>query len=151
MRTLFALLIFALPVRADEAADARAVRTVLDDQVMAWNKGDLDGFMAGYWNSDDLTFISGGTLTRGWKATKERYEKRYKADGKEMGRLNFSDLHVELLSPTAAVVRGKFDLTFANETDEKKKTASGRYTLIMKKIDGAWKVTHDHTSADEPK
>jgi beta-aspartyl-peptidase (threonine type) len=151
MRPLLLLLVLAAPLRADEAADARAVRTVLDDQVMAWNKGDLDGFMAGYWNSDDLTFISGGTLTRGWKATKERYEKRYKADGKEMGRLNFSDLHVELLSPTAAVVRGKFDLTFAKETDEKKKTASGRYTLIMKKIDGAWKVTHDHTSADEPK
>jgi len=151
MRPLLLLLVLAAPLRADEAADARAVRTVLDDQVMAWNKGDLDGFMAGYWNSDDLTFISGGTLTRGWKATKERYEKRYKADGKEMGALNFSEIHVEVLSPTVAVVRGKFDLTFAKETDEKKKTASGRYTLIMKKIDGAWKVTHDHTSADEPK
>jgi beta-aspartyl-peptidase (threonine type) len=151
MRTLFGLLLFAAPVRADDAADARAVRTVLDDQVLAWNKGDLDGFMAGYWNSDDLTFISGGTLTRGWKATKERYEKRYKADGKEMGALAFSDLHVEVLSPTAALVRGKFELVFAKETDPKKKTASGRYTLIVKKIDGAWKVTHDHTSADDPK
>lgn len=151
MRTVFAFLLLAAPLRADDAADARAVRTVLDAQVMAWNKGDLDGFMAGYWNSDDLTFISGGTLTRGWKATKERYEKRYKADGKEMGALNFNDLHVEVLSPTAVMVRGKFELVFAKETDAKKKTASGRYTLIMKKIDGAWKVTHDHTSADEPK
>ncbi len=151
MRPFLCLLLFALPVRADDAADAKAVRAVLEAQAAAWNKGDLDGFMAGYWNSPDLTFISGGTLTTGWKATKERYEKRYKADGKEMGALTFSDLHVEVLSPTAAMVRGKFELVFAKETDPKKKTASGRYTLIVKKIDGAWKVTHDHTSADDPK
>lgn len=151
MRPFLLLLLVALPVRADDAADAKAVRAVLEAQAAAWNKGDLDGFMAGYWNSPDLTFISGGTLTKGWKATKERYEKRYKADGKEMGALTFSDLHVEVLSPTAAMVRGKFELVFAKETDPKKKTASGRYTLIVKKIDGAWKVTHDHTSADDPK
>lgn len=151
MRPLLLLLACALPVRADDAVDAKAVRGVLEAQQAAWNKGDLDGFMAGYWNSDDLTFISGGTLTKGWKATKERYEKRYKADGKEMGALTFSDVHVEMLSPTAAMVRGKFELVFAKETDPKKKTPSGRYTLIVKKVGGAWKVTHDHTSADEPK
>ena len=61
-------------VRADDEKDIRAV---LDAQVIAWNKGDLDGFMAGYWNDEKLTFISGGDLTSGWKKTKERYVKRY--------------------------------------------------------------------------
>ncbi len=60
-----------------------AVRAVLDAQVAAWNKGDLDSFMAGYWKAPELSFYSGGTVTKGWEATLERYRKRYKADGKE--------------------------------------------------------------------
>ncbi len=67
------------------ADDEKDIRTVLDAQALAWNKGDLDGFMAGYWNDDQLTFISGGEITSSWKKTKERYEKRYKSEGKEMG------------------------------------------------------------------
>ena len=107
--------------------------------------------MAGYWNDEKLTFISGGDITFGWKKTKERYEKRYKADGKEMGKLTFSELQAEVLSPTAAVVRGKFELTLEKEKDEKKKTPRGRFTLILKKFPDGWKITHDHTSAEEVK
>ena len=59
------------------AADSAAVRQVLDLQVAAWNRGDLEGYMAGYWKSEQLTFFSGGTVTRGWDATLARYRKRY--------------------------------------------------------------------------
>ncbi|MBP3954669.1 nuclear transport factor 2 family protein [Gemmata sp. G18] len=133
------------------AGDEKDIRAVLDAQVIAWNKGDLDGFMAGYWNDDQLTFISGGDITTGWKKTKERYEKRYKADGKEMGKLVFSDLHVETFSPNAAMMRGKFELTFEKEKDDAKKTARGRFTLILRKTPDGWKIVHDHTSAEEKK
>jgi uncharacterized protein (TIGR02246 family) len=131
------------------SADEKEIRAVLDAQVVAWNKGDLDGFMAGYWNDEALTFISGGDMTSGWKKTKERYVKRYQADGKEMGKLTFSELHVETFSPNAAMLRGKFELAF--EKDDKKKKASGRFTLIVRKFPDGWKITHDHTSADEVK
>jgi uncharacterized protein (TIGR02246 family) len=144
----FLVLLLAPVARADDEKDIRAV---LDAQAIAWNKGDLDGFMAGYWNDEKLTFISGGDITFGWKKTKERYVKRYQADGKEMGKLVFSDFHAEVLSPTAAVVRGKFELTFEKEKDDKKKHARGRFTLILKKFPDGWKVTHDHTSAEEVK
>src|SRR5262245_54577194 len=133
------------------SADEKEIRAVLDAQVTAWNKGDLDGFMAGYWNDDALTFISGGDITNGWKKTKERYEKRYKADGKEMGKLTFSELHVETFSPNAAMLRGKFELVFEKEKDEKKKTARGRFTLILRKFPAGWEIPHDHTSAEETK
>ena len=136
---------------AARADDAQDVRAVLDAQVAAWNKGDLDGFMAGYWNDDALTFISGGDLTTGWKATKERYEKRYRTDGKEMGTLTFGELHVEPLGPTAAMARGRFALAFAKEKAEDKKTASGRFTLILRKTPAGWKIVHDHTSVEEKK
>jgi beta-aspartyl-peptidase (threonine type) len=145
------LIPFLLPAVARGADDEKDIRAVLDAQVVAWNKGDLDGFMAGYWNDDSLTFISGGDITSGWKKTKERYEKRYKSEGKEMGQLAFSDFHAEVLSPTAAVVRGKFELVFEKEKDDKKKTARGRFTLILKKFPDGWKIVHDHTSAEEVK
>jgi beta-aspartyl-peptidase (threonine type) len=147
-----ALLALTLPARADETPDAaKEIRAVLDAQAAAWNKGDLDGFMSGYWNDDKLTFISGGDITFGWKPTMERYQKRYKSEGKEMGKLAFSELHVEPLSATAALVRGKFELTFEKATDPKRKTARGRFTLIVKKLPAGWKITHDHTSAEEMK
>jgi beta-aspartyl-peptidase (threonine type) len=129
------------------AADEAAVRKVLDDQVAAWNTGDLDAFMAGYWNDDALAFTSDGAETSGWKATKERYEKRYKSEGKEMGQLSFSELKFEGLSPNAAVVRGVFTLVLAKAP----KPAMGRFTLVFRKFPDGWKITHDHTSsAREP-
>jgi uncharacterized protein (TIGR02246 family) len=138
--TRFAVIALALlgsMVRADDAADIKAV---LDDQQAAWNKGDLVGFMKGYWNSKDLTFVSGKDITRGWEPTLERYKKRYQADGKEMGKLDFSDVQVQVLAPGVAVVTGKWELTLTKET------VGGRYTLILKKLDEGWRIVHDHTS-----
>src|SRR5262245_21308676 len=79
------------------ADDEKAIRAVLDDQVKAWNKGDLDGFMVGYWNSEELTFISQGSIRKGWKETRDRYEKRYWSgtDRPERGELSFADLQIE--------------------------------------------------------
>ena len=124
-------------VRADDAADIRAV---LDAQAAAWNKGDLAGYMAGYWNSKDLTFVSGKDVTRGWQETFDRYKKRYQADGKEMGKLTFSDQTVEVLSPGVSIVTGKWELVLSKET------IGGRYTLIVKKLDVGWRIVYDHTS-----
>jgi beta-aspartyl-peptidase (threonine type) len=124
------------------AADAarRAVRKVLDDQVAAWNKGDLEGFMAGYWKSDDLTFFSGKDKTQGWNATLQRYRKRYQREGKEMGKLTFSDLRIEFLGPDAAFVRGRFRVVLKSATPE------GLFTLLFRKTADGWKIVHDHTS-----
>ena len=137
MSHLALAVILAIGAPAD---DEKAIRGVLDAQVAAWNKGDLAGFMAGYWNSDKLFYISGGKSAQGWKALKERYEKIYQGEGKEMGKLAFSELNVELLSGDAALVRGKWEVTMTKET------VGGWFTLIVKKFPDGWKVTHDHTS-----
>jgi ketosteroid isomerase-like protein len=121
-------------------ADEKAIRQVLDDQVVAWNKGDLEGFMKGYWNSKELTFLSGKDLTRGWQETLERYKKRYQAEGKEMGKLAFADVVIQELAPGVALVTGKWELTLSKEK------VGGRYTLIMKKLPEGWRIVHDHTS-----
>src|SRR4051812_44988441 len=97
---LFACVVLAPVAAADDEKD---IRRVLDDQVAAWNKGDLVEFMKGYWKSKDLTFVSGKDATRGWDETLERYKKRYQAEGKEMGKLQFSEVEVRTLAPDIAL------------------------------------------------
>lgn len=119
---------------------ATAIRDVLDQQVAAWNRGDLEGFMEGYWKSDELTFFSGNDRTSGWEGTLKRYRDKYQGEGKEMGQLAFSELEIEMLGADAAFVRGRFTL----ETSVGKPT--GLFTLIVKKLPEGWRIVHDHTS-----
>jgi beta-aspartyl-peptidase (threonine type) len=127
---------------AADGPDAKAdVQKVLESQAAAWNKNDLSGFMAGYWNSPELTFYSGNTKTKGWQATLERYQKRYQTDKKSMGKLTFSELQVEPLGVDSAWVGGRWNLELPDET------LKGLFTLIFKKTPQGWKIIHDHTSA----
>jgi beta-aspartyl-peptidase (threonine type) len=127
-----------------QPGQAAQIRAVLDAQIGCWNKGDLDGFMATYWNSPKLSFQSGGTRTLGWEPTRARYHKRYKAEGKDMGTLTFSEVEIEPLAPEIAIVRGRWKLTMRDGS-----APEGLYTLIVKHMPEGWRITHDHTSVAE--
>lgn len=126
------------------SAAETGIRAVLDAQVAAWNAGKLEDFMSGYWRSPKLTFFSGGRKLSGWDATLERYRKNYQAEGKEMGKLKFSDLDIQLLGGSAAVVRGRYELKMSDG-----KELSGLYTLVFRKFTDGWKIIHDHTSSNQ--
>ncbi len=133
-----------------QAASAQAeVEQVLRAQQQAWNRHDLDAFMAGYWKSPDLTFFSGAKENQGWQATLDRYRTAYASPGHEMGRLEFSGLRVEMLSGDAAFVRGSWQLTFSDGKTSDGKTPHGLFTLIFRKFPEGWKIVHDHTSVAE--
>ncbi len=117
------------------------IRATLSAQQAAWNEGNLEEFMETYWKSDDLRFVSGTEVSKGWSKTLRRYRERY-GDGRSLGRLRFQDLDVELVRHDVAVVIGRFELTRDQSFD------SGLFTLVMKQIDGAWRIVHDHTVAD---
>ena len=141
---LLPVAVIASALAADPTADQ--VRGVLTAQADAWNKGDLDGFLATYWDSPDLVFYSGGAVSKGRKAVAERYRKNYQADGKEMGKLTFADLEAEALGPDAAMARGRWKVVTSKETME------GLFTRVLKKFPDGCKIVHDHTSkADPPK
>ena len=95
-------------------AGKAAVENVLRVQQEAWNRHDLDGFMAGYWKSAELTFFSGAKQTGGWQATLDRYKLTYASPGHEMGKLEFSGLRIEMLGAAAAFVRGAWGLTMSD-------------------------------------
>jgi beta-aspartyl-peptidase (threonine type) len=121
--------------------DQDAVRQVLLDQQAAWNRGDLEAFMGGYWHSPDLTFFSGGSERHGWDDTLARYRQRYQGEGREMGRLTFDDLRVEVVAPDVAYVRGRWQVVTSKET------LGGLFTLIFRKFPEGWRIVHDHTSS----
>lgn len=120
------------------------IKHMLVSQIEAWNNGQLEGFMLGYWHSPELTFFSGATITKGWEPTLQRYRERYRGQGKEMGKLEFQDLNIDLLGRKAAVVTGKFQLTTTNG-----QKPHGVFTLIVKRMPGGWRIVHDHTSSAE--
>jgi len=115
------------------------VLAVMARQSAAWNRGDVAGFMAGYWNSPDLVFASGDQITRGWQPTLDRYKKSYDSKAK-MGELTFGDLDVNVLTKDLAVVLGSWSLK--REKDNPK----GKFTLIFRRTKDGWRVIHDHTS-----
>ncbi len=125
---------------ADQKAEA-AIRAVMEQQVAAWNRHDLEGFMAGYWNSPELTFFSGGRESKGWQAALDRYKKRYQAAGHDMGKLEFAGLRLDMLGSDAAFVRGEFHLTMPDGT-----TPHGLFTLVFRKFPDGWKIVHDHSA-----
>lgn len=143
--TLFFLLIvvFSVTVFPQSAAQKKrseaAIRAVLTRQATAWNAGDIEGFMRGYWNSPNLVFVSGDNITRGWQSTLERYKRTYDSREK-MGTLTFSGLEIDILSATAATVLGSWSLERANDNPH------GKFTLILRKFKSGWRVVHDHTS-----
>ena len=116
------------------------ILAVLMEQQSAWNKGDIELYMKGYYKSGSLRFASGGHVTYGWKTTLNRYKKGY-PDKKTMGTLQFSEIDIKLLSENAAMVFGKWELE--REHDH----PWGLFTLIFKKTGYGWRIIHDHTSA----
>jgi beta-aspartyl-peptidase (threonine type) len=154
MRGRFVLLLFLslitieCPAQNSNAIDSgtakAAVERVLRAQQAAWNRHDLDGFMAGYWNSPELTFFSGALEHQGWQATLERYRGKYASPGHEMGKLEFSGLRIEMLGAEAAFVRGAWQLTLPDG-----KMPHGLFTLVLRKFPEGWRIVHDHTSAAE--
>lgn len=117
---------------------------LLGEQEAAWNRGDLEAFMRlGYWNSKELTFYSGGEITRGFDEMLERYRRNYESPGKERGHLTFNIYGVQALADDAALAHGRWDLDY-----EAKPDVGGLFTLVLRKELHGWRIIHDHTSAD---
>src|SRR5579864_8636115 len=135
MRGRLLLLLLLCSLAFASTADESAIRKVLTDQVKAWNAHDLRGYMQGYWDSPELTFYSGGTVTQGWQPTLERYQKRYQGEGREMGALDFQILEVQVLSSESALVYGKWHLKMPDGKEPR-----GLFTLVLRKFPEGWRI-----------
>jgi uncharacterized protein (TIGR02246 family) len=123
--------------------DEAQIRAVMEMQVAAWNRGDVETFMTSYWKSDQVLFLGASGLVRGYDAVMVRYHKAY-PDLKAMGHLTFSDLEVHVTCPDAAIVVGQFHLVRENDKP------SGIFSLDFRKFAEGWKIIVDHTTAFPP-
>ncbi len=134
----FISMLFAV-VSVAQSADETIIRNVMNDQLDAWNKADINRFMQAYWKSDSLMFIGKEGITYGWEQTRQSYIKGY-PDTASMGKLNFTLLHIKRLSVLYFHVVGKWQLTRSDGN------LSGHFTLLFKKINNNWVIVSDHSS-----
>ena len=132
----------AAPPAPTPAATRQAIAKVLATQTAAWNKGDVAGFMVGYWHSDSLVFIGKKGLTYGWQPTLDSYRKSY-PDAAQMGQLDFSNLRITPLSADVAQVVGRWHLARPGAATG---DLQGHFLLIFRRIGGQWVIVADHSS-----
>ena len=135
---LFPVLFFSLTALT-QSGDELAIRQLLDDQVKAWNQGNLESFMQGYWKNDSLMFIGKSGINWGWQKTLENYKRGY-PDTTAMGKLSFDIIVMKKLSPEYFYVVGKWMLKRSIGD------LSGHYNLLFRKINGSWLIIADHSS-----
>lgn len=124
---------------SERTGDREAISAILTEQQAAWNHGDVDAFLLGYWHSPELTFSGSNGVSRGWDGVLARYKKNY-PDRAAMGQLDFSELEFRFLGPDTALVLGKWHLK--RETDD----IGGVFSLVWQRFPDGWKIIHDHTS-----
>ncbi len=125
-----------------QQADRAAIKSVLTAQQDAWNQGDVDKFLIGYWHSPDLTFSGSSGISRGWDGVLARYKKSY-PDRAAMGQLDFFNLEFRFLGRDAALVLGHWHLK------REKGDVGGVFSLVWQRFPEGWRIIHDHTSAEE--
>ncbi|TNE78485.1 MAG: nuclear transport factor 2 family protein [Bacteroidetes bacterium] len=138
MKHLLWIALFTLLAACSKPFNANEVSEVLFTQQEAWNKGDIEGFMDGYWQSDSLRFLSRNGLSTGWQKVLNNYKKSY-PDGAAMGKLHFEVLKVEELAKDKALLIGTWRLS------ETPKEAFGYFQLIFQKFPEGWKIISDCT------
>ena len=139
MKKLILFCILVLSCGISLAQNKEAVLKVLEDQRQAWNGGDIDTYMQGYWNSDSLVFVGKAAPVYGWQGTLERYKKAYPGKA-AMGELTFDIIQVKILDDHNAFVLGGWHLK------REKDAPGGYFTLWFRKINGEWRIVCDHTS-----
>ena len=140
MRAALPLLLLAGCATFDPAPEKSHILKVLTDQAEAWNRGDLEKFLDGYWRSEQTVFAGGGDIHRGFDAMAARYRKSYGTPEK-MGKLTFANLSFESIERDRAVVTGSWELQRATDKP------GGVFTLIFRKLPEGWRIVHDHTSS----
>ncbi len=127
------------PQSHDRSDERSAITAVLKKQQDAWNQGDVDTFLQGYWRSPELTFSGAGGIARGWDGVLARYKEHY-PNREAMGQLEFSGLEIRFLGQDAALVLGHWHLT------RQKGDVGGVFSLVLERFTEGWRIIHDHTS-----
>lgn len=130
------------PAAPDRSADEAAIRQVIADMEVAWNRGDFRGYMEGFENPG-VIFVSRGRFQDGWQGTLDHYVREYGGDPARRGQLHFWDIRIEMLSDDAAQLISRYRLTGGDHPQD------GINTRLMRKVNGGWVIALNHVSSVE--
>lgn len=116
------------------------IRANMAEQQDAWNSGDLDGFMAHYWNDPEVKFVSKKGVAHGWQNILINYKKAY-PDKATMGELTFGFEEIRQIDKKNILVIGSWSLNYSD-----KESLGGYFSLLWELKKGLWVITVDHTS-----
>lgn len=107
----------------------------------------VDEVMSAYWNNPQLSLFNyNGSVTKGWAQVRKNRESSY-PEIKNV-KLDVRDVSVTMLGTTGAMVTCQW--TQSQDYKGTPETASGRMTLVFKRVGTAWKAIHLHSSPDTP-
>lgn len=115
------------------------INLLLNQQEVDWNNGDIQAYLQGYWQDDKLIFVSKGKFNHGWANLLKSYQRSY-PDVASMGKLDFNQLDIKVLSDNAALVSGRWELKRAKDNP------NGIFTVLVQRINDRWQITHDHST-----
>ncbi len=125
---------------ARAAQTEQAIRDLTDNLQSDWNAGDMEGYLASYWNSADLSIMFGNQSVRGWNAMAEMFRGAWSTD-EAMGDFTARDVVIRQIGPDTVISSGQFTHVFPAET------VDGSFTHVWKhQADGQWRIAHEHTS-----
>jgi len=140
MKTVLIAVFFTVSIAATaQSTDKKEILSILEKQTAAWNQGNIEKFMEGYWKHDSLMFVGQSGVTYGYVNTLKNYRKSY-GDTAKMGKLFFTILETKQLSPEYYFVLGKWFLKRSIGD------IGGHYTLLFRKMNGKWLIVSDHSS-----
>jgi uncharacterized protein (TIGR02246 family) len=123
----------------DMTDNHQRIRALFESGCAAWNRGDIDGYLADYWHSDKVRWVSEGTVRYGFEVIAAAYKARFDSPD-NMGRLEVANLEIQLLGESDALVFGAWIQTTSSARRH------GVFTVQLKKIDGEWLIVSDHSS-----
>ncbi len=148
--TLLALALLGACSKAQERSDAVAadelhavVDNLLTDSEEKWNGGDLDGFMAWYQRGPETSFMGSDGPFYGWEQIRDRYAPRF-GPGASRDSLRFENLETRPIAPWLGLATARYVLF-----QEDSVTATGIFTLVVKRTPDGWRIIHDHSSSSD--
>lgn len=132
------------PAPPRPANAAGEIRALLVASAAAWNRGDLDGFLHPYLDSDSTTFIGSNGEVRGLASVRNRYRNVYWKDGAPATTLDFENIEITPLGSGHALAVGYYVLRNRSSSDIADR---GIFSLVFELTRHGWRIINDHTSS----
>jgi ketosteroid isomerase-like protein len=137
----------AATTTATQAPGSEGVLAAFNTLIDGIRHASVDEVMSAYWNNPQLNLFNyNGSVTKGWAQVRKNRESSY-PEIKDV-KLEVRDVSVTMLGQTGAIVTCQW--TQSQSYKGNPETASGRMTLVFKRVGNAWKAIHLHSSPDTP-